>query len=231
MEITSIKYINMEKDHEKRFLLEKVLSRYTYSIQRISGVAYSQNPDSYKNYTLNGLASYVASDSLKRQNGVIGCWIAHVQALESTVETEGYTVVVEDDFVCKDSFFEKALAMLNNSSIDLDVAIFDPKGEGPLSCHLIQNGIYNSQGDSFPLYAGSHCVFYKNSRIQALLKIINSSEIRDYDGYLLCNQNIKTYLFYTGLSRTIYFYSDIEDFQIENSLWRGVQDWINYTQN
>lgn len=231
MEITSIKYINMDKDHEKRFLLEKVLNRHTYPIHRISGVAYSQSPDSYQNYMLNGVASYVVNDSLKRQNGVIGCWIAHIKALESVIETDGYTVVVEDDFVCKDNFFEEALTMLNSADIDLDVAIFDPKGDGPHPDHLIQDRIYHSQGESFPLYAGSHCVFYKNCKIKSLLKTIESSEIRDYDGYLLCNPNIKTYLFYTGQSRTIYFYSDIEDFQIENSLWRGIEEWITYMCN
>lgn len=228
MEITSIKYINMDKDIEKRFLIEKLLSKFQFTTQRISGIQYAKSPENHIKYLSHGVAPYIMDDSLARQHGAIGCWIAHVKALETIDASTGYTVVIEDDFVCKDDFFEKALAMLNEFNRDFDVIVFDPKGDGPASGHYISPGIYDAQGCSHPHYVGSHCLFYNNSRITNLIKTIHSSQIRDYDGYLLVNKLISSYIFYTGRSKSIYFYSDVDGKPQQNSFWNGMAEWINY---
>lgn len=227
--ITAIKYINMDKCIEKRFLIEKLFSKFPFfPKQRIAGVQYAMSPESYAKYLTQGVAQYIMDDSEARQHGAIGCWIAHVKALESVDTASGYTVVLEDDFVCKDDFFEKALAMLNEFDRDFDVAIFDPNGEGPSPEHRISSGIYDVEGCSFPQYFGSHCLFYNNSKIPKILNSIFSSQIRDYDGFLLCNELLSSYVFYTGSSKTVYFYSDIEGKPQKNSFWKGMTEWINY---
>lgn len=229
MKISSIKYINMDKDKEKLYLIDKLLKKFPYSRQRVAGVQCSDPLIPVNRYLKHGLLPYLQIDTEARQKGALGCWIAHANALESITSTDGITVVLEDDFVCKDGFFERALKMIENFDRDFDVIMFDPKGDGPLERHSIARDIYDVEGYSFPEYVGSHCLFYNNQRVPFILDTMLNSFVRDFDGFLLVEEKIKCYVFYTGMSRSVYFYSDVLGIKQENSFWHGVTEWIDFT--
>lgn len=218
----------MDKDREKLYLIEKLLGRFPYINQRISGVKCKSSDVSARRYIKNGFLPYLKADTEFRQNGALGCWMAHANALESVREPEGITVVLEDDFVCKYGFFDRALEMIRSFDTEFDVIIFDPNGSGPLSQHAICPGIYDAGGCSFPEYMGSHCLFYNNKRVPHILDAMLDAPIRDFDGYLLVEDRIKTYVFYTGMSRSVYFYSDILGARHRGSFWNGISEWVDF---
>ncbi|WP_075187333.1 glycosyltransferase family 25 protein [Teredinibacter haidensis] len=226
--VTYIKYINMDKDVEKRFLISKLLSKFPYASQRIQGVMVNDQNISIENYLKFGFQSYLKKLPVNRQNGVLGCWIAHIKALESITETDGITVVLEDDFVCKEGFFEKALKMIKEFDKDFDVIVFDPSGGGPLDRHSIGSDMYDVDGYSSPEYVGSHCLFYNNKSVKRILKTILSSFVTDFDGFLFKDQTINSYVFYTGESCSIYYYSDTCGIGDQTSLWYGIANWIDF---
>lgn len=226
--ITSIKYINLDKDFEKRFLLNKLLSKFTYPLERIPGVLVDSKFSSAEKYMKYGLQSYVKEVKESRQRGVLGCWVAHAKALESIIETEGITVVLEDDFVCRDGFFERALKMIENFDKDFDVIMFDPEGTGPLDHHAIGSGMYETEGYTYPEYHGSHCLFYNNKSVHRILETMLNSFVRDFDGFLLIEQTIKAYVFYTGEAKSLFFSSDVNGVRSETSLWDGIGSWIDF---
>ena len=228
MNISSIKYINMDKDREKLYLIDKLLRKFPYQRERIEGVKCGNSDVPMDKYLRYGLLPYLKDQTETRQKGVLGCWIAHARALESVTETDGITVVLEDDFVCKDGFFDRAISMINNFDKDFDVILFDPKGTGPLAKHAIAPCIYDVEGCSYPEYMGSQCLFYNNKRVPYIRDTILDSHVRDFDGYILYEKKIKSYVFYTGLSRSIYFYSDVQGEEYRNSFWYGMTEWIEY---
>jgi hypothetical protein len=118
-------------------------------------------------------------------------------------------VVLEDDFVCRPKFFENALRMVNAFDRDFDVILFDPWGTGPLAKHKIAENIYFPANCTYPYYGGSHCLFINNTRIPRILEAKLTSEVMDYDGFLLGSGKIDTYIFYTKECATQPFGSDI----------------------
>jgi GR25 family glycosyltransferase involved in LPS biosynthesis len=211
MEIKQIRYINIEKNIGRKYLIEKLLAKFNFPFSRVPGVTYEVGNPDFEKYVVCGLEQYVREKPYSRQKGVIGCWIAHSKALENVTEQDGITVVLEDDFVCRAHFFNKAMQMVNEFKRDFDVIMFDPFGKGPLESHKIVKNIYDPQGATFPLYHGAQCLFVNNKSIPKILDAKLTSQIRDYDGYLFYNdKNIVSYVFYTGASSAIKLGSDIE---------------------
>jgi hypothetical protein len=154
---------------------------------------------------------------------VVGCWIAHSRALESITERQGITVVVEDDFICTDDFFDRALKMINSFDLDFDVIVFDPWGEGPQEEHRVSDDIYRPRNCLPFSYVGTQCLFINNHKIPNILESKLNSKIRDYDNFLFANHKINCYVFYTGLSGTRHIGSDIRSkwsVGILGEIWR-----------
>jgi GR25 family glycosyltransferase involved in LPS biosynthesis len=206
MDITSIRYINMDKNWHRKLFMELLLGAMSYPVIRKAGVKFRSDNPSYDKYLTLGIAPYVNSE---RSEGVVGCWIAHSQVLEEITEQAGITVVLEDDFVCRPKFFENALRMVNAFDRDFDVILFDPWGTGPLAKHKIAENIYFPANCTYPYYGGSHCLFINNTRIPRILEAKLTSEVMDYDGFLLGSGKIDTYIFYTKECATQPFGSDI----------------------
>jgi len=117
--------------------------------------------------------------------------------------------VLEDDFVCRPKFFENALRMVEAFDREFDVILFDPWGTGPLAKHQIAENIYYPANCTYPYYGGTHCLFINNARIPSILEAKRTSEVMDYDGFLLGSGKIDTYVFYTKECATRPFGSDI----------------------
>jgi hypothetical protein len=78
MDITSIRYINMDKNWHRKLFMELLLGAMSYPVIRKAGVKFRSDNPSYDKYLTLGIAPYVNSE---RSEGVVGCWIAHSQVL------------------------------------------------------------------------------------------------------------------------------------------------------
>lgn len=193
-------------------MIKSIIRKTSYNAILFPGVLYNEKNIVYHKYIKKGTKQYLMNDDhINRIKGVIGCWIAHSQVLETVVEHSGITVVLEDDFICQEDFFENALNMINNFNQDFDVILFDTWGIGPLEIHKVMNNIYFPRNCDYPYYGGAHCLFINNSQISKILDIKNNSQVMDYDGFLLSNEEIKAYVFYTGQCTVINVGSDISN--------------------
>ena len=218
MDITSIRYINMDKNWHRRLFIESLLLYMPYKVIRCPGVEFSRKNDRYAKYLTHGINDYIEmegklnADMRGRLEGVVGCWIAHTQALEAVMEETGITVILEDDFICHSQFFRSAIKMINTFDRDFDMIVFDPWGSGPLQDQKIGENMYRPRKPSYPHYGGAHCIFVNNANISKLLHTHLNSEVVDYDGFVMMNDKINCYVFYTGQCMARGIGSDITKF-------------------
>lgn len=194
-QITNIRYITIKKNWHRNFVIAAMSRNFPVTPEMVPGIIYDEKSKDHSKYITNGIYKGIESE---RTKGVIGCWIAHSKAIETISTTEGITVVLEDDFICTKSFFADAQRIINNISFDFDVLLFDPWGKGPLEIHKVQEHVYHPVFCGYPFYHGTHCIFINNSSIPKILAAKTSSHVVDYDGFLLTNNEISTYVVYTG---------------------------------
>ncbi|MCF2487519.1 glycosyltransferase family 25 protein [Dyadobacter sp. CY347] len=207
-QITSIHYINLLSNAKRRVLIKNLLSQFPYDLTHIQGVIFDNSNPKFKKYLNAGVEAYVQNHV--HQKGIIGCWIAHTHALEVIpVDRIGITVVLEDDFVCASNFFLFALEQINRFKRSFDIFICDPWGKGPLSEHAVEKNIYQPRKCNYPYYSGAHCLFINSGSAPKILQLIGTTPIKDYDGFLIDNENLDVYLLYTGLSGVRDLKSDI----------------------
>lgn len=223
--ITSIKYINMDKNFGKNWFMKHLLRGMSFEYERIPGVKYDQNCPDLSRHLINGVEPYLLNRSHSRVMGVIGCWIAHTNALQKIKEVDGITVVLEDDFICGPDFFALAQKKISEFKKEFDVIVFDPRGIGPLKHDFVESGIYKSNKRAHPYYVGTQCVFVNNSSVAKILAAKEQSPIKDYDGYLIAHDKINTYIFYTGKSQSVWFGSDIEGGNNIVTFIKGIIGW------
>ena len=226
MNISSVRYINLDKNWHRRLLVQSVLKNVNYPIIRSPGIVYQPGKQDYDKYAAQGVEDYLAD--LKRKRGVVGCWIAHIKTLESIRERQGITVVIEDDFICAPHFFDVALQMIRDFKDPFDVIVFDTWGEGPLEQHKIKENIYFPANYSYPYYGGTHCLFINNAGIPKIIQAAMSSKIKDYDGYLFRSEGFSTYIFYTSLCGTRYLGSDISG-EYKVNLYLEILRYVQHT--
>jgi GR25 family glycosyltransferase involved in LPS biosynthesis len=195
----------MPADRVRRALLKRLLRTLPYENRLVPGVAYAPHEPSLAKYITGGIQDYVLENP-QRMRGVVGLWISHSMALESVDADEGVTVILEDDFVCTPDFFEVAIKMVNEFERDFDVIMFDCAGSGPREVHKIAPGIYQTDGESFPTYWGSHCLFVNNRSVRKILQVKQNYPVKDIDGFhLMRDHPLEVFLFYTGKCRQIFF--------------------------
>jgi GR25 family glycosyltransferase involved in LPS biosynthesis len=193
--ITSIRYINLAKNWHRNLFIKLLLRGLPFPVLRYDGVIFKGNEEQYSSYVKHGIFNLLGKE---RQPGVAGCWIAHSKVIEDVTDTEGITVVLEDDFVCKADFFETALEMIRTFSQEFDIIVFDPWGQGPVAVDRITENVYAPREYGYPYYAGAHCLFVNNASIQKILSIKLNSQITDFDRFLIESRKLNVYLFYTG---------------------------------
>ncbi len=226
--IKSVKYISLKKDFIRRFLLRTLLCNLKCEKKWIPGVTYDGKNPVHKAFLKNGCQPYLKGKMHQhRQKGVVGCWIAHTNALEDIKEEEGLTVILEDDFVCQRGFFTKAVNMLREFDQVFDIVIFDPHGSGPLSEHCIGKDIYLN-GGTWPEYWGSHFLFINNENVPKIIEAKRNSPISDYDGFLTTNTELKIYLFYSRKCTTINFGSNILRTSKAKDVVSGIFNWMKH---
>lgn len=218
----------MQKNKGKRFFIRLLLKKFPYKIRWVPGVVYQPENNEFDKYLTKGLEDYLIEKPISRIKGVIGCWIAHSKALEDISQEEGITVVLEDDFICTPTFFQVALDIINKFNHPFDVMVFDPRGCGPIEEHMVTEDIFDPKGISHPYYMGSQCLFVNNKSVNKILTEKLNSKIKDYDGYLLYNNSIKTYVCYTGLSKNLWFGSDIEGGNSLYTFTKGLIEWMKF---
>lgn len=227
LKITSIRYINLKQNWHRRMMIKPLLKNLSFPIIRSPGVVFNFNDLGFQKYLTHGVEEYLVGT--KEEKGVIGCWIAHLKTLESISERSGITVILEDDFVCTDNFFSKAIKMVNDFDYEFDVIAFDTRGDGPLEEQRIAENIYKPkkyfQKYSTGVQFGAQCLFINNSKIPLLIELLLNSKIQDYDCFLFSSHNINCFLFYTWLSNSRHLGSNIRsnsNFVMFFEIWRWV---------
>jgi GR25 family glycosyltransferase involved in LPS biosynthesis len=190
-------------------MVQSVLKYANCPVVRSPGIVYQPGIQEYDKYIVNGVEDYLVDS--KRKSGVVGCWIAHIKALESICERKGITVIVEDDFRCNPEFFDVALQMINDFKEPFDVVVFDTWGDGPLEQHKVKERVYFPDNCSYPYYGGTHCLFINNAGATKIIKSAMGSPIKDYDGFLFRSEGFNTYIFYTALCGPRRLGSDINN--------------------
>lgn len=209
MNIIEIIYINLWTNFIRRRHITKLFRFQSLPCRRMAGVYYSEGRKKFDKYLKTGVDDYLKADKNGRINGAISCWIAHAKVLESITSKTGLTLVVEDDFSCQSNFLDVALGIVNSFDREFDILICDPQGEGPRNTDKISDEMYLVKGTCYPLYYGSHCLFVNNSKVNKILDSLYNTKIKDYDSFLLDSMDLNIYIFYTGLSETIKFGSNI----------------------
>lgn len=211
MDIRGIRYINLPADTLRRALLTRLLRSFPYEYRLVPAVAYDPAEPKLEKYLAAGIEPYVTMEPPPRMRGIIGLWISHSMALESIDQEDGITIILEDDFVCKPDFFDVALKMVNDFGRDFDVILFDPEGSGPREAHRIAPGIYQSDGETYPAYHGSHCMFVNNRSVRKILRLKQTHPAKDIDGFLLeRGKDLDAFLFYTGKCQQLWLGTNLE---------------------
>jgi hypothetical protein len=212
MDIKHIRYISLPDDSLRRRLIERLLRKLPFPSRLVPGVVYDPgNPQEFARYTRGGITDYLSTQP-NRIRGVVGLWIANSKAIEDVVDEDGITVVLEDDFVCKSSFFDTAREMVEKFARPFDVIMFDCQGS-PREIHKIAENVYHAKGESFPAYWGSHVLFVNNRSIPKILEAKAKFGAMDVDGFFLHpHTGLDVYQFYTGKARQLPMGSRISNY-------------------
>jgi GR25 family glycosyltransferase involved in LPS biosynthesis len=208
IDITGIKYINLNRNWHRHLFLKLHLMPFRYPKQKIKGVIIRPDDHEMQEHLQHGVHYSVQLDTTKGQ-GLAGCWIAHSHALQAIENNIGITAILEDDFICTKDFFSSALRLIKELNTEFDVIIFDPVGTGPLEIHKVADGVYQPRAHLYPYYYGTHCLFINNASKSKILAAKQLSQLSEYEHFLLENNAIKTLICYTGKSGSRNIGSDI----------------------
>jgi len=227
--IQKVFFISLKQDKLRRLLLRCLLARFPYPTRWIKGERYDPSNRSQERFIRSGIMHYVKANPALLP-GVLGAWISHWKALEHITFDEGVSVILEDDFACSKLFFEKALQMINSFGQDFDVIMFDMAGEGPHLKHQLSPGVFATIGATFPDYFGAHCLFVNNKSVKKILRSISKTRAHDPDGfYLMKNNGLRNYAFYTGLSTTFFWGSHTRPARVSlKDKLNRIFEWFRY---
>jgi glycosyltransferase involved in cell wall biosynthesis len=229
MEIKKVFFISLKQDKLRRFLLSCLLSRFHYPTKWIAAERYEPSNRSHERFIKSGIMPYVKGNPALSP-GVLGAWLSHWKALEHITFDDGVSVILEDDFACRDLFFEKALKMINNFGQDFDVIMFDMAGGGPHLKHQLSPGVFATSGATFPDYFGAHCLFVNNRSVKKILRSMSKTKAHDPDGFYLMKMNgLSNYAFYTGISTTFFWGSHTRSVRVSlKDKLNRIFEWFRY---
>jgi hypothetical protein len=167
---------------------------------------------------------YIEHGSL-RHRGIVGCFLAHRNALANLLElaqcrrfdADDYVLVIEDDVRIDARFLDHVMRLPDCGFADLvffDIANLagkNPKEPGVDldRSHLVdeRNDLYYVY-DSFPAFMGAFCYAVKTKRLRVIVDRLDKTQTyKDVDGFYY--QNFRCYAYITHLiSVDGSFYSD-----------------------
>lgn len=200
----TILYINLDDRLDRRQNMDNQLLRSgVEKIDRFPAVLIDENDSSaYQAYLDRGICPYLDEPGhLHRRRGVIGCYISHIQCIETITSAQGATLILEDDILMHNAFISVVKRWIQRMDCEWDVIFFDCKGSWPVGDRIRANLYYPTK--SQPYYVGAHAMLVNNRSREKILDILNNGHIGDIDGLLLLNHlAIETYVVRTGLCRT-----------------------------
>jgi GR25 family glycosyltransferase involved in LPS biosynthesis len=166
-------YINLESAHERKTLMEQQIntSNLLFDIHKFSAILGSQRPG--KNEMLS--------------NGQWGCWLSHMQVIESSTEINDNLLIIEDDEYFNEMLNHAELIQNQIKEIDwdiiyLDLTIVESEDYLFLSRELKKILVENSSPkiiklpNTFTAY-GTHGYIVNNSRKSKVLEILKSNSM------------------------------------------------------
>ncbi|WP_018275061.1 hypothetical protein WKI13_11190 [Teredinibacter turnerae] len=225
IDVKSIRYISMPNNIGRRALLRLLLMRIPLKQTWVKGVNYQANSIEHQRTTERGVREYVEDLGESARAGIVGCWIAHNNALKSIKDKSGFTLVIEDDLIFRNDFIAAIKNTLRNYREHFDIAFIDPNGDGPLAKDKIKEGIYNPNFQCYPAYWGAHCMLVRNSSVNNIVEMMSDCKVEDVDGFLICHPKIKTIAVYTHKARTIYFGSNVRGAKSFDRI-KGYLNWL-----
>lgn len=195
MQIDKVYYINMDKDRERRELLERRIERHFPGVprQRIRGVP-ANEIDRHEAFFGGRLAAGLQPvDGEYPLPGLIGCTLAHrlgVQAIrEEFGERDARCLVLEDDCVF-DGTVPAYLEELTEDEIPADWrALLHTRGRRSrfdrVNPHFLN--IHRARHRRWNWYWGTHFVIYRSNRAHEILALMDRLEIYAIDKWLRDN--------------------------------------------
>ena len=124
-------YINLPERQDRAKFQDEQLFALGYDFQRFEAIRYDLNNPNHQTYVNSqGLHPYLTRNQrgIDRQAGVIGCYLSHLKAIENITDTNGYTLIIEDDlFIFLQRFFRSIESFLSQN-IEHDLVVIDPRG-------------------------------------------------------------------------------------------------------
>ena len=199
MQFSNLTYINMDHRIDKYAHLMESLRYCPINGFKTSGVI----AHNFKDYPA---LDYVTKNQQKYQ-GVIGCFLAHTNALENLLSAQNnpneYSMVLEDDIII-DPMFWVFLEELPDIK-DADIIFFDSGDNRHLKDfpkYCTNPVCYRKFHKSWPQFVGTHCYAIRNSNLPKIIAFLKETKAyKDLDGHYFGHRDFTNYCFQTGLTR------------------------------
>lgn len=199
MILSNVTYINMEHRIDKYAHLMESLQHCPYPTFKTSGVI-------AEDYLKYNVPPHVSKNQQKYQ-GVIGCFLAHINALEALLSAKNkdseYSMIIEDDIIIDPKFWPFIDSLPDIK--DADIIFFDSGDnrhlkEFPKYCE--DPVCYRKFHKSWPHFVGTHCYVIRNSNLNTVISFLkNRNTYKDIDGVYFGYKQFTNYCFQTGLTR------------------------------
>lgn len=196
MKITKAYYINMDKDVERRQLLEARLERHhpELAIERIPAIDESQLAQ-FEEHFLPILPDHLkASSEGYPEPGTIGCWLSHRLVLQKIAaewsisqDPEDIYLVLEDDCVFDQSALPMALARMHKY-LPSDWTMVKHSLGQVAGRERVNIGFYRPEkrtGRNWNYYWGTHFLLYRGSAASVTLRMLDeATQLNSIDVWL-----------------------------------------------
>lgn len=193
MIIKKIYYINLQKDENRRFDIEKNLKLILPTIlcERIEAVNKLEIKN-YENYTIERLAkSWLPENGVYPKPGGVGCWLSHYEArvkiandIKTSCGDSDFYLVLEDDCIFGEEFINLITDKLFLENIPTDARILKPVSRKFDDSHKVNEVFYDvskSKDLDYNYYFGTHMLIYKASNFMETCSYLEKLPIFDID--------------------------------------------------
>lgn len=182
--LTHVVYINLDRRTDRRESIERQLSKLSVTPVRVPGEYLQSEADFETRFPrLSGRprSSFLKDFVKTRPLGYIGGYIAHLRAIESCPDDEGFSLVCEDDLWIRKKHLNLWLGLCDR--IDFDVMLIDPQGDYKKEDRVARNLYRISEG--LPAYWGNHAYLVRNSSKSEIIRGLSELPLDSPDHALM----------------------------------------------
>ncbi len=209
MKIECITYINLDYRKDKLSNIVNQLSQSKIINFKTSGIICEK-------YTSYPTISEIKNNT-QRYKGTIGCFLAHLQAINSLIEyleknnsVNSYFMIMEDDLQIDSKFWDFLEKIEPKPEFDF---IFFGSGRNldPSKCLDFEDKLWPVY-DDYPVFCGAFCYAISCQKIKIVKDIINNVKIyQDFDRFIFTNKLLNNVCYQTNLLKVNNSFSSDRD--------------------